>query len=284
MILSKLLILIIAIFSTVSAYSNDEVVSKSILSNVTVNQMIETEEPVLNDGIITSTTNVDSNKTIPTDDTHIELVLPQVTLPVGEEKIEQISEEISTPPSDPVATEIKSSDVINQIEVKTKVKENESDSKAKNTNPNMFNIVSTADGKTIFAQLTVTEDPQGILIEGVFKGVPDPGYHGIHIHEFGNCADKGNAAGGHFNPDNRQHGDLKSRGHAEAQAGDMGNVEIDAKGNGDFKFLLVASSLREGRYNIAGKSIILHEKADDLISQPEGNAGARIGCGIIPSF
>ncbi len=152
---------------------------------------------------------------------------------------------------------------------------------ASSTGSPSVDIVSTADGKTVYSKLKITENSDGVLVEGKFTGVPNPGKHGLHVHENGSCADKGAAAGGHFNPDNREHGSLAHSGHAGAHAGDMGNVDIDEKGNGTFSFLLKASSLKEGRYNIAGKSIVLHEKEDDF-TPPTGNSGGRIGCGVIP--
>lgn len=266
-------LMIIIFFSAASAFSEERSTTKSILNELKTNSMVEIKTPVLKEETVPASGTDVFSKTIPPATNHIENTNPVNTpQPVLETNIKPVELKTQTVPE--IKTPAK-------VEPATKIEEHSPASK--DSNLNVVHIVSTADEKTIFAQLTLTEQSDGILIKGTFKGVPNPGNHGIHIHENGSCADKGNGAGGHFNPDHRQHGDLEHRGHAEAHAGDMGNVEIDANGNANFKFLLVASSLHEGRYNIAGKSVILHEKADDF-SQPTGNAGGRIGCGIIPSF
>ena len=107
-----------------------------------------------------------------------------------------------------------------------------------------------------------------------------PGKHGFHVHENGSCAEMGKAAGGHFNPDHVQHGFLPKDGYMNAQAGDMGNIEVGTDGTGILKLFMPGLTLKDGKYAVTGKSVILHEKEDDF-SQPVGNAGSRIGCGII---
>lgn len=107
-----------------------------------------------------------------------------------------------------------------------------------------------------------------------------PGKHGIHIHEKGDCADSGKAAGGHFNPGNVPHGFLPKDGAEHAHAGDMGNITIGENGSGSLELMLPELVLKEGPRAIDGRAVILHEKADDF-GQPTGNAGGRIGCGVI---
>lgn len=261
------------------AYSKEDPATKTVLDESTTNSMVDTQAPILKEEEAPSSSPeviADIPFTTPPG-AETENTNSIDTPPVVETKPESVEVEIKQPEEENKQPEIKTPA---KTEPKTKIEQINPSSG--NSNFNVVNIVSTADGKTVFAQLSVTEEPNGVLIQGTFKGVPDPGNHGIHIHENGSCAEKGDAAGGHFNPDNRPHGNLAHRGHAEAHAGDMGNVEIDDKGNGSFKFLLGASSLHEGRYNVAGKAIILHEKADDF-GQPTGNAGGRIGCGVIPN-
>ncbi len=101
----------------------------------------------------------------------------------------------------------------------------------------------------------------------------------VHIHEKGDCADMGKAAGGHWNPTNAQHGKW---GSASFHSGDIGNVKLDAQGNGTMELESDLWSLGGGeKTNILDKSIIVHGGVDDFTSQPSGNAGTRIGCGII---
>ncbi len=108
-----------------------------------------------------------------------------------------------------------------------------------------------------------------------------PGKHGIHIHQVGKC-DTPNfkSAGGHFNPYKHEHGLNNAKG---AHNGDMANIEIDSSGNGSV--IIENKMVRLGNANpllrIDGASIIIHAKADDQKSQPAGNAGDRIGCGVI---
>ena len=140
-------------------------------------------------------------------------------------------------------------------------------------------ITPTKDGSSVSGTVRLEEVPGGVKVNAEMKGVP-PGKHGFHIHENGACADEGKAAGGHFNPDRVPHGLLSKDGFAHAHAGDLGNLEVSADGTGKLETTLRGLSLSEGKYNVAGKAIILHEKEDDF-GQPTGNAGGRIGCGVI---
>ncbi len=101
-----------------------------------------------------------------------------------------------------------------------------------------------------------------------------PGPHGLHIHEFGACeAPDFATAGAHYNPDGREHGFNNPLGH---HLGDLPNLDISAQGTGRLR-LIVPVELREFK----GKSIIIHAESDDLTTDPTGNSGARIGCGLI---
>ncbi len=101
----------------------------------------------------------------------------------------------------------------------------------------------------------------------------------VHIHENGDCGDMGKAAGGHWNPTNAQHGKW---GSASFHSGDIGNVKLDANGKGTMEMETDLWSLGgTAQKNILDKSIIVHGGEDDYTSQPSGNAGTRIGCGII---
>ncbi|MFO7550430.1 MAG: superoxide dismutase family protein, partial [Haliea sp.] len=106
----------------------------------------------------------------------------------------------------------------------------------------------------------------------------EPGRHGIHIHETGDCsADDASSAGGHFDPYDAPHG---SPERAEHHVGDMGNMEADDEGR-------VATELTfkhlgfSGPASILQKAVVIHSGKDDLESQPAGDAGNRIGCGVI---
>ena len=140
-------------------------------------------------------------------------------------------------------------------------------------------IQSTDPAIFLSGEATLEETPEGLQVNVSVVGV-SPGRHGFHIHEKGDCGEKGNAAGTHFNPDAVGHGDLAKDGFGHAHAGDLGNIEIDPQGNGKLEKVLPGLTLMEGKYGVMGRSLVLHEKEDGF-GQPTGNAGARIGCGVI---
>jgi superoxide dismutase, Cu-Zn family len=101
----------------------------------------------------------------------------------------------------------------------------------------------------------------------------------VHLHEHGDCGDNGKASHGHWNPTNAQHGKW---GSAAFHAGDIGNVKLDAKGRGTLTITTDLWTLGgQADKNILGKAIIVHGGVDDYTTQPTGNAGGRIGCGVI---
>lgn len=140
-------------------------------------------------------------------------------------------------------------------------------------------IKSTSDPSKVIGEASFSEAKGGMLVEAKINNAP-PGKHGFHIHEVGNCGDKGNAAKGHFNPDKVKHGFLPKDGFKNAHAGDLGNITISSDGKGTLNETVSGLTLSGDKYAIKGLSVILHEKADDF-GQPVGNAGGRIGCGII---
>lgn len=140
-------------------------------------------------------------------------------------------------------------------------------------------IQGTAPDSQVTGSTTLEDTAGGLLVKVRVSGVPS-GQHGIHIHEIGNCADLGNKAGGHYNPTGAKHGFIQTDGLKGAHIGDMGNIEIGPEGTGVLTMVIPELTIAGGQYNVAGRAIILHEKQDDF-GQPTGNAGARIGCGLI---
>ena len=106
-----------------------------------------------------------------------------------------------------------------------------------------------------------------------------PGTHGLHIHENGDCSNpEAKSAGGHFNPGTMDHaGPMDEKHHA----GDLGNIEVKADGTGDLEIVSKMLTVKEGPNSVVGRAVIFHEKADDLKTQPTGNAGGRLACGVI---
>ncbi len=140
-------------------------------------------------------------------------------------------------------------------------------------------IKGTTEGSTVIGSVSFMETADGLQVEASVANVSE-GKHGFHIHEKGDCSDEGKAAGGHFNPANVKHGYMPQEGHEHAHAGDMGNIEVAADGTGTLSVFLSGVYLVGREPSVAGLSVILHEKEDDF-GQPTGNAGGRIGCGII---
>lgn len=132
---------------------------------------------------------------------------------------------------------------------------------------------STAKGMVHFQELR-----DGVVeVQVDLTGVP-PGTHGFHIHEKGDCSDNGNAAGGHFNPMNMPHAGPDA---ASRHAGDFGNVTADEKGEVHTRFTTRSITLGDAANSAIGRAVILHASPDDLTTQPTGNAGARIACGLV---
>lgn len=105
-----------------------------------------------------------------------------------------------------------------------------------------------------------------------------PGDHGVHIHEVGNCtAPDASSAGEHYNPDSHEHG----RPPATRHLGDFGNLTVADDGTGTLEIVVPGASLdADSSHSFLGRAIIVHAQPDDG-SQPSGNSGARIGCGVI---
>jgi len=132
---------------------------------------------------------------------------------------------------------------------------------------------STANGTVMFAQRGDGSVNVTLHLTGVA-----PGVHGFHVHDKGDCGDNGNAAGGHFNPTGVAHGSPSAEPH---HAGDFGNVTANAQGVVDVKFNTHAITVAPGPASVVDHAVILHGNPDDLTSQPSGNAGPRIACGVV---
>lgn len=140
-------------------------------------------------------------------------------------------------------------------------------------------IEGTSEDSNLYGLAIFTETADGLVVEASLFDTP-PGKHGFHIHEFGSCNDSGNAAGGHYNPEGVKHGHFEKDGVYAAHIGDLGNIEVNKEGEGSLTAFLPGVSLTDGITNVAGRAVIVHEKADDF-GQPTGNAGGRIGCGPV---
>ncbi len=140
--------------------------------------------------------------------------------------------------------------------------------------------LKSADGKDVGAA-ELTQTPAGVLVKIAVKGLP-AGEHAFHVHAVGKCEPPFTSAGGHFNPDNKKHGLMAKEGH---HAGDMPNLHIPASGELTIEVLNAAITLEKGKPNSVfdadGSALIVHAGKDDYRSDPTGEAGGRIACGVI---
>jgi Cu-Zn family superoxide dismutase len=135
-------------------------------------------------------------------------------------------------------------------------------------------------GNTANGGLKISAAGTGVQISGTVQGLQPDGEFGFHFHEKGDCsAPDATSAGSHFNPTNQSHGNPQSPGH---HAGDMLNVRSDAQGVAEVSIDNADVSLQTGQPNdVLGKALVMHAKPDDYTTQPSGDSGDRIACGVV---
>ena len=133
-------------------------------------------------------------------------------------------------------------------------------------------------GNATAGNVTFTQKGDKVAIEAKVSGLT-PGGHGFHIHEKGDCSSgDGMSAGGHFNPTGKPHGNPTAPDH---HAGDLPMLVADASGNASLSTELGAMTVGSGATDIVGKAVIVHKDPDDYTTQPTGNSGGRVACGLI---
>jgi Cu-Zn family superoxide dismutase len=137
-----------------------------------------------------------------------------------------------------------------------------------------------AQGKDV-GTAELTQLPQGVLIRLALKGVP-AGEHAFHVHATGKCEPPFTSAGGHFNPGSKKHGIMAAEGH---HAGDMSNLHIPSDGALAIEVVNASVTLEKGKpnslYGPNGTALIVHAGKDDYKTDPTGDAGGRIACGVV---
>lgn len=133
-------------------------------------------------------------------------------------------------------------------------------------------------GSSVQGQVRFSTQKDGsVRVRGQVQGLAPNSEHGFHVHEKGDCsAPDGTSAGGHFNPGNTAHGHMGA-GHA----GDLYSLRADANGTATFDYSTRSITVGHGATNVVGRGVIVHKDADDFVTQPTGNAGARLACGVV---
>ena len=140
--------------------------------------------------------------------------------------------------------------------------------------------LASSSGSLVSGKVTLVPMTGGVHLTGTVGGLPPNSTHGFHVHEKGDCsADDASSAGGHFNPTAQAHGSAESSTH---HSGDMDNIKSDASGTARVSFHIENVGLADASAtDINGLALVVHAKADDYKTQPSGNSGARIACGVI---
>jgi Cu-Zn family superoxide dismutase len=149
--------------------------------------------------------------------------------------------------------------------------------------PTAHAMLTGASGTTVNGDLKLARTTDGVLVNGDIYGLYPSSKHGFHVHEKGDCsATDASSAGGIFNPDGKTHG---NPGSGEHQLGDLPNLVSDAKGMAEASTTIVGATLGDGGpHDIMGKAIVVDGKPDDYKTQPAGNSGERIACGVIAAI
>ena len=140
--------------------------------------------------------------------------------------------------------------------------------------------LAPASGSLVSGKLMLMPMGNGVHVTGDIGGLAPGSNHGFHIHETGDCsAADASSAGGHFNPSASPHGKAESGAH---HAGDIDNIVADASGVAHVNAHVLGVSLGGGASNdIVGRAFVVHAAPDDYATQPSGNSGARIACGVV---
>jgi Cu-Zn family superoxide dismutase len=139
--------------------------------------------------------------------------------------------------------------------------------------------VKPTQGNTVSGKVEFRQSGSTVHVKVDLVGLAPNSQHGFHVHERGDCsAPDGMSAGGHFNPEGVAHGTYTNPPH---HAGDLPNLKADDKGEVHTSFEVDYLSVGSGGGDVAGRSVVVHRDPDDYKSQPAGNSGPRLACGVI---
>ncbi|MFP2930273.1 superoxide dismutase family protein, partial [Pyxidicoccus sp. 3LG] len=138
-------------------------------------------------------------------------------------------------------------------------------------------MVKDAEGKDV-GEITFEQTAQGVLVKGTLSNLP-PGQHAFHIHETGKCEGPDfKTAGSHFNPHKKAHGMLAPKGR---HAGDLPNLYVGQDGRVQFDTFAQGNLTVKSMFDKDGSAVMVHTKEDDYHTDPTGDAGGRIACGVV---
>jgi Cu-Zn family superoxide dismutase len=136
-----------------------------------------------------------------------------------------------------------------------------------------------APGSGASGSVELLDQPDGLRVVVHAAGIQPAGQHGVHLHETADCSlPHFESAGEHFNPDGAPHACPPT---TPRHAGDLGNIEIDASGNGHLELTTDQLTVAEGGSSVVGRAILIHAGRDDCTTQPSGDSGDRLACGAI---
>jgi len=139
--------------------------------------------------------------------------------------------------------------------------------------------VKPTQGNTVAGKVEFKQSSSEVRVKVDLVGLAPGSQHGIHVHERGDCsAPDAMSAGGHFNPEGVTHGPYD---HPPHHAGDLPNIKADEKGEVHTTFEVTYLTVGSGGTDVLGRSVIVHRDPDDMRSQPAGNSGPRLACGVI---
>lgn len=138
----------------------------------------------------------------------------------------------------------------------------------------------SASGSSVNGALQLEAVANAVKVQGEIGGLVPGSIHGFHFHENGDCsAPDASSAGAHFNPDHVMHGGPDA---AQKHLGDLQNITADGQGTATVQMLVNGATLRDGSsHDLVGRAVVVHEAPDDYISQPSGDSGGRIACGVV---
>lgn len=139
-------------------------------------------------------------------------------------------------------------------------------------------VLDARSGSVVAGEVSFSPATDGLLVRARLSGLKANTEHGFHVHDKGDCsAPDGSSAGGHFNPGGAAHGHHAS---GSSHAGDLPNIKADGEGKAVYEARVMGLALN-GANGVVGRSVVVHRDPDDYRSQPAGNSGPRIACGVI---